>query len=754
MPATLPTPLAPIPEHKAKALVTLQFRSEWLQETEKAQRWLLKQFSRMEPILHAKPQESMIKVVADLHHENRGNFRKRYFAFKRGLDGKCFPFWEQMINRRDFPRPNGKRGLPVVFRDHWKGEQEKVSRLNDCGKQAHRSLMARLLAWRDNPTNSALVVPGYPAPPKLEEYCAETKRQVPRGWSYRNLIRYKPLKFESVYIKTGPKAAAGHLPNNLGTRTDLCYRRRLMIDDQVLDNKVVHLGNSGKPMRPECFNVLDQYTAHHEFTGMHLRRWDQEAGVERSLDQESCFWTVAMDLNHNGFRDDELGSTYVQELGTAHLPEWMWEELYNVTDGRVFYDQSGRFDQSMIAQTILGKGAKLATGNSRYKASIESSFHIIRTLAGNLRGSTSLNERDFGPEHNPALVRYCMGLYKAIDKLPKAERHQTWELLQFPFHTFPQFTKLMALVFKAANARRDHRIEGWSKCGFVLPGFINPFSELPEDEREPLTQQKLSLMDPHAANLIMELGERRDLTLSPVEAKELCISQAGKKIVRLGFPRIASILKNEWSYPRRLGGKRADSGIKVDKQYQLKIRDTHRFGDETLIYFAFATNDRGTEIPLSPGSEYMVFICPFAPDTAILKTLAGRYVGTVPMIPRIGSMDRAARLKQQGKINHYRSTLEAGPKRRHAEDVTEMEDMIQHNDRVTSGETTLTNDQLSKGRLDQARADFDEAEEAGIITIDPDDIEDWDAQASNASDSYVDQQKTGSVFAHNPALDD
>jgi len=754
MSTTLPATLSPLPEHKAKALVTLQFREAWNQESEQAQRWLLRQWSIMEPILHARPQEPMIRIVADAHRENFGNFRKRFFAFKGGLvEGKYSPFWEKMINRRNFPQRDGKRSLSTLFLDFWKGEQERVIRLNDCGKAALRNLLARRDAWAKNPGDTDLLIPGYTAPPPLTDFCSTMQRRVPKGWSYRNMIRKKPSRYANVYIKQGPKAASGLLPDNLGTRTDLRYRRRLMIDDEQPDHRVVHFGNQGKPMRPECFHILDQYTTVHEFTGMQLRRWDREKDVERGLDQESAFWTIALDLNRNGFRTDEQGTTYVQELGTAHLPPWLWEEIHSVTGGHVFFDQSGRFDQSMMAKSILGPGAKLSAGNSRYKGAIESSFHILRTMAGDLRGAISMKERDFGPEHNPALIRYCMGLFRKIEKMPREEQHAIWDLLRLPFHTFDQYGRLLHLVMRAVDARRDHKIEGWSKCGFVLPGFMNPFSDLPENERLPLTQHQLAKMPNQVAELIMEHGTRRDLILSPTEAKEFCLRTEGPAITKLGWPRIASVVRNEWAYPRRLGGKQAAKGIRVDSKQQLKVRDTNRFGDETLIYFAFATPDRGAEFPLDPSIGYNLFIPPFAPDIAIVKTLDGRYVGTVKKSDRVGSMDRAARLEQQGQIHHYRAILEAGPKRRHTEEVEEMADDVAHNAQVIEGGIRPGEDDIRTAKLDQARADYDEAEEAGIITLDPDEIDDFDAQAAAAAD-LGDDPSTGSVFGHNPQLDD
>lgn len=720
-------------------------------ETDEARKWVLDWVSILDPLRYAKGRVALFTEVARTTGDKPGNVKRRYYAWLDGVNGKCDPIWENLIDRARFPKP-GDHALDERFLEHWRGLRERAKRLNDGGRQAHRDLLAQLAQWEARPHDADAAIPGYLMPPARESYCGDARQRVPAGWSYRNLSRYKPTRFELLNVIVGPKAASAHLPSNLATRAGLAYRSILFSDDQDYDNRVASPYTRGENLRPQGFNVLDYLTGHFETYGIQFRRRDED-GKQRGINQEFYVWTVLADFVQNGFRDDDTGTRLIREHATAKgyvkldgYGDSFDEIIYHITGGRVSMDASGRFDQPMFAQMFFGGRGKQSAGNFRYKAPLESAFHAVRTRSAGLLGDTG-NRYQIEPESSDAVSAYERRLFKAIDKLPPSDRGAVYEMLRHPVHTQHEFSTLMHLVYRAVNARRDHDLEGWHACGFVVPAI--EFTLPGQTETGIVTRDQFALMPTDQQGVLETFGKWRGLHLSPAEARALCLAR-DKSIRKLSWSVAVAALPISWAYPKRRG---KEGGVKVTEKQTLVIRDPERFGPESLTYLAVVHRE-GQRIALRPGDQVFVHVCPFAPDEAIVMDLQGRYQGTVKLMARPCANDVEARLRNQGAINELAADLRRGSERRAEGELQRQRDLIEHNKRVLSGDLRPDPDALADARFRHEMNRVDEAAEDGVVIVEP--TTPWDdeipahhtpAPTTPGADIFA------NIFANNPELD-
>ena len=741
--------IQPLTPERAQLCIPLSQLEDFYQESAPARKFILDWICFLEPLRHAKGRSKLFALVADRIGDNAGNVKNRYYAWDAGLKGKCSPVWEKLVDRRAWPKP-GDKALDIRFLEYWRGLRETQKRLNDGCRQAHRDLLSDLASWEAAPHDRDRVIPGYTSPPARESYCITARQHVPSGWSYRNLARHVPRAVQLVNVIVGPKAASLYLPSNLGTRVGLEYREILFSDDQDYDNSVISGLNRGEAMRPQGFNTLDYLTGHFEMYGVQLRRRDAETGKRRGLDQEAYVWTILSDLIVNGFRDDARGTRLIREHATAKgytkqdgHGDSFDDVLHHITGGRVTLDASGRFDQSMFAQMFFGgSGGKQAAGNFKYKAPLESAFHRVRTQSAGLLGDTG-NRYQVTPEHNEAIDRYEMRLFKAIDKLPSSESALVYDLLRHHKHTFDEFLKLTHLVYRAVNHRRDHKLEGWASAGFVVPGYALPDPLDASAAPRIITREQFAVMETEQQHYINTFARDHTIVMTPSEARDLCRSR-DRAIAKLKPSLAITALPVSWAYPRRKG---KDGGVKVKPNGTLVITDPARFGSESLIYLAVAHMPDGSRVHLDTGSQYLVHICPFAPDEAWLLGLDGRYRGIVKLMPRVCGNDIETRLRNQGAINQYRADLTRDTVRRHEGRVAQGEEIIAHNERVVSGEIRPSEEAVATARYHHLHDIADAAEDDGIITVRP------DAPAPPSIPSNTNSDRFKNIFANNPNLD-
>lgn len=716
-------------------------------ESEEGRKSVLDWISALEPMRHIKGREKMFPIVAREIGEQTGTVKKRFYQYLHGVQGKCHPLWEEMIDRAKYPRRED-RGLDLRFVEYWKKLREDNKRLNDGGRQAHRDLLSNLRSWE---LGTGPSIPGYSELPERSSYCNTSKAYVPDGWSYRNLCRHQPRRINLVNVIQGPKAASALLPSNSATRAGIAYRQIIFSDDQDYDNAVVTSLNRGEAMRPQGFNTLDYLTGHFEMWGIQLRRRDEATGIKRGINQEFYVWTILADLMRNGFRDDHRGTTIIREHATAKgytkldgYGDSFDDVVNHITGGRVSFDHSGRFDQSMFAQMLFSGTGKQSSGNFRYKAPLESAFHRVRTQSAGLLGDTG-NRYQVNPEHNDAIDGYTERLFKAIDKLPVEKRHAVWDLLKHHKHTWGEFTTLMGLVYQAVNHRRDHKLEGWSNCGFILPGYSLADPMRPDAAPQIYTREQFALMAPEQRQYVQTFGRDHLITLTPAEAVALC-KHTDNKLVKLGRELAVSALPITWAYGMRNG---KTGGLTVKANGTLIVRDPMRFGEDSLTYIATVHTRDGGRDNLRPGESVLLHVCPFDPDEAICLSLDGRYRGFVKLLPTPCASDREARLRNQGMINQYHADVTRDSLRRQQPEIARGEAILAHNDRVLSGEIQPTDDQLHDERFRLANIIADQAHDDGLAAIQPD-PEDYSPEAPPITDN---SNLFANIFATDPELD-
>lgn len=731
---TTPTGLTHLTPSEARRMIPVDQLADFSRETNEGRAFVLNWIAVLEPLRHIKGRSSMFAVVGRTINEPEGTVRAKYYAYVDGLNGKCTPLWEQLINRSLFPKP-GQRAKDCRFVDFWQGLVEEVKRVKDGGRQAHRNLLTRLAMWEADPANPKLAIPGYQQPPARTSYCSRAHQWVPEGWSYRTLIKHKPAKVSLVNVIIGPQAAARHLPANLATRAGLKYREIVFTDDQDYDNEVTSYNNRGESMRPQGFNTLDYLTACFEAYGIQLRRRDEETGKRKGINQEFYEWTVLSDLMQNGFRDDDRGTRIIREHGTAKGRHEFDQILHHITGGRVWMDASGRFDAGMFAEMFFrGKGrATQAVGNFRYKAPLESAFHRLRTASGNLLGHTGLRY-DIAPEHAGAMDGYTRRLFKAIEKLPPEKREVVWNLARHHKHDWYEFAQLMAYTYEAVNSRRDHRLEGWEACGFIIPGYAVKNPAEPWQPPVIYTRDQFAALTPEGQHYVKTFGQNHNIILSPAEARAAC-RKTDRALAYLGREIVATAaLPIEWAYPRRRG--KDTGGVPVQQDGTLVIRDPERFGADALIYLGQLHTPDGDLIPLRPGDQYLVHVNPVNIDEALILALNGRYRGYLKLMPRPCANDIAARLRHQGEIARYKADVTRDGRRRAEPDIQRGRDIIEHNERLLAGDIAPSEEAIAEERARLSRIAELEAEEKGVVTVhhapdlastDPDEDEALDA---------------------------
>ncbi len=623
-------------------------------ETAACRREVLHWLAHLASLPDAKNRQRGFSAVAAATATSPSTVRRKYYAWRK-------QGWLGLVNRSRYPLP-GKNTLPAPFLTHWKTLLEQHQR-DDVGRQAHRVLLTQLDRWART-ADPAAAVPGYTAPPAADSWCGTARRHVPAGWSYRNLIRHQPRTINLVLRRRGPKAAAMHLPSNYTTRAGLKVLERVFFDDQEYDTKVVLPGKHGnsKPMRPMGFNALDHLTAKFVNHVIKLTRHDLDDGSKKQLNQRDFVWMVIATLQRAGYRDDSTGTAYIFEHGTATGYAGFDTLLNSVTGGRVTVHRSGRFGDPAFADMHF-RGQ--SSGNFKFKAPLESIFHLVRTHMAALPGPTG---RHFGakPEESHGLDSYgkkMLALYNSLD-------HHLAELVRFPFLTFPQFLALAHAIYTAIDTRTDHHLEGWQSAGFSAPEWRLG------DDTPWLPQSKFLDLPPDKQQLAADLIERRVRHMSPAEAYAQARQADRHKITHLDDSFIPALVPHDWAYP-----------VKVTKQHEIVIHDQLQ-DPEPMHYMARVQTPTGHSDNLQPGAQFRALLNPYHPDRLHLLDTAGRYIGVASRWVKPVASDTEAILRNQGAINQFRSEVTAPAKARAQGQAAGRQEMLTHNDRLTNSEPT------------------------------------------------------------------
>jgi hypothetical protein len=550
--------------------------------------------------------------------------------------------------------------IPAEFLDELQKRADANGRSRDM---AIRMLRAEWLAGKRIPGYGSfndwfpLAHPGRTLPRVPNEF--------PPGLSLRNLRRkLDPSAYRRTAQIQGLAAAAAHAPLVYKTRANLWPCSHVMFDDVWHDLFVTDRKQSGRPLE---FFAHDVFTARKIAFGWRMRSEDDN-GKAQGLTKKMTRMIVAAFLHTVGF--SPRGTTLVVEHGTTgittvknlDITEDLAALIHQVTDGLVTVSRSGMLGAAAHAGLYGGASG----GNSRHKASLEVSNKTVHALTAHLPGQTGTN-RDKRPEQLGALLDYNAEICTAAAQLPAPLA----QLLEFPLLSTEQFNRVLRELYTTLENFTDHRLEGWKAAGFVIPemhilgSWMTPaeIRNLPPEEREFCEQ-------------MLKRGKcrTRERTLSRIEAWRM----TAHDLIRITDGGImCRLLGDEFATRRKVSNSR------------FEFSDAE-LGDGKHRYHNRVTSATGGEFELLDGSEFLMTVNPFAPDTAWLRDLSGRYIGSVEKIltadpAEVGSVERAC-----GIAAKRHAELKAPLKARQIESARERTRLMEHNNRVleTAASTT------------------------------------------------------------------
>ena len=540
----------------------------------------------------------------------------------------------------------GTRGcncLPDVTRA-WIQDEITRSQRNDAVREVRRAVISQWRLWQRT-GDPQWAVPGYPCCPP------DAGRGYPAGWSYETFLRCQPGKYGTKLARQGTIAAYRALPSILSTCVGTRYLEYVFFDDEKPD---VHIRVPGfdRPMVPLCFHALDRLTRYPFEPHIRLRWYDTDAGTHKHLTQKEFVWYVIWMLCTQGYRTDAAGTTYVQEHGTAKV--WSNRELRTpngfhsfedalgaLTGGHARMDASGLFTKPAFAELMYGPQS---SGNPRFKAPIESSFHLWRTYSQNLIGQTG-KDIAHAPEENYGITKYEKRMVSDFAEFPLSIQ----EGIQSNYLTGIEFATVAGRIREALASRSDHRFEGWGEMNFMEP--VWRWSEDPVGvwrSRSELANLPQHLRE-HARHQQKQNPRLTDIIpWSPAVAKLSC--EQDPAIAKLSMRDAVHLIPTSWLKP-----------VRVRDRHEIHLTEDLMPGEE-LIYLPELTTPRGRTEYLQPGDELMVALNPLMPESVLVYDPSYQFLGTITRSVRTGrDMNQVEEmLKQRARL---KGALEAPVRR-------------------------------------------------------------------------------------------
>lgn len=528
-------------------------------------------------IAHGQTYETLARVATALGQPVK-TVRNRYYAFKRhGIFGLidrrlCGPkFWAGYRARQE-TCASLCPGLIALFRQL-------------CGRNQRNSKNAWLELvelWKDRDAQIAEIAqyadfPGWP--------------ELPRGWSYENLMRHAPSKFETVAARQGRFAATAHRSTVLTTRAGLWVGSHILFDDKWHDC-FVNTFAENQAGRPLEVYALDLYPAYKRSWGVRVRTKDQEGNYQGIAEHMTRMILAATLFNH-GY--SPRGTVLVTEHGTARIKASVAAKLHEISGGLITISESGMLGDASHSGQYAGK----QRGNPNHKAALESNNNLEHNRLQSIPGQTGRN-LDNRPEELDGRLDYNGELLAARATLPP----EIAALLDFPILELSQYTERMVKVYAAIADSRDHDLEGWIECGHIVQEYA--WGTTPVLETSLTPEQRAQIPALLSTGL---------LTARPVRMTRREVWERGAgELIRLPGAGVCAILGDDLA--REVRCTRGEFAIE-DKEIGPGV---FRFEQEI-------TDHEGRALMLREGEKYQAFINPFAPNTLFLRDAAGRYLG-------------------------------------------------------------------------------------------------------------------------------
>lgn len=512
---------------------------------------------------------------------------------------------------------------------------------------AIRSLRRDLKAWRQGDRSRA--IPGYTRPP-----ADDPATGLPHGWNEGNLYRYAPSKLELTAARIGPMAAGMHRLPVLTSRVGLAVGEFFLFDDHEFNLKVNFPGQS-RAMRPMMFGALDLLSGCLFGQGFRPTLWDDKEQKKSVLKESDFRWFVIHILLTHGYRaNTSTGTTFIVEHGTAAIREPFEKCLDQVTRGKVRVQRSGKISEPILKGLFPGQ----VRGNFKFKAGIETIFGLVDNEFAALPGQVGM-DRQHSPEELHGRDRENNQLLKAASLLPP----EVAAKLQMGFLNWDSFIAAALEVFDRMNARTDHKLEGWRKCGHVI------------DEWRPAAA--VDAWQPAAALLDFTSAERMAVGALLRSKPELSRSRFMSPAEVWGAGR-AQLRKLPLVLLPDLMGDEPGTLARVDKGLFRMQRD-----GEELIFQATINGH-----PLPAGEKFELFFDPFSPRAAVIVDATRKVLGVSPAYDRVSRSDGEGINHLLGTANHWQAESLAALKSRHGRIARREAARKAHNAQVLNGNTS------------------------------------------------------------------
>ena len=350
---------------------------------------------------------------------------------------------------------NKDKTLPPQFIDFWRGICGENKRPLDGTKGAYRRLIYEFYA-------GGATIPGYNKDwrgiweaehPEIEEpkQCPTHDKDLPKGWSYRNLMRYQPTKAQLALMRTGRKAAHGHQMPLLRDRSKLKPFQYIAIDDFWIDQEVIFMGGT-KPQVCRAIGLLALDVATGRDVAFFLKpRLTRADGTREGISRDEVRELLLTLFDVHGVPADYPVTLIVENAAAAISPD-VEESLRHATGGHVKIERTG-----IVHETLLSHGFKERGGKPQEKGWLESFIRLVHTTAGHFPGQTGSRYENL-PGDTAMTVHYVKQLIKRagadIDTLAR---------LQMPLLKFEEAQAAYIELLTLLSNRTDHQLQGFEK---------------------------------------------------------------------------------------------------------------------------------------------------------------------------------------------------------------------------------------------------------------------------------------------------
>lgn len=546
---------------------------------------------------------------------------------------------------------NAAPALPGRFIDYWKGLQ--MANQADKARSEWKALKRRWHCWRAGDTSKA--IPGYDTPPP-----ANPATDLPYGWDYSNLMRYRATKHQRTAFQQGRTAAADYRPFLLQTRVGLEVGQYYLWDDMWNNLKVI-APNKREPARLLQFHALDLASACSIARGYKPALKDEETEVKEGLKHREMIQFTCHVFTTIGYRKE--GSTQIVEAGTATIREEEAKWYYDLTGGKIKVERGVTSKDPMFAGIFEGA----SKGNPRFKTWLETFGGLIQNASSNILefpGQTGSNSRLDKPEESVGMEAYAKLMYDAKQTLPKEIQAK----ISLGFLPLNEAIFALESVTQFVNDRHDHELEGWRaaknfeqvwRMDETMPWQSwERLLDMPEDKRAATLAYVMS-----QKNLIWE---RRMSPLAVLRRGQAGFAKlpahAGAVVLR-GIPwREVSVRKN---------------------MIELMVPEVDP--DEPLHYEPILSDGNGAAVRLQQDSKWNARVNPFNPEVIFVYDAKDAYLGLCPRWNRVCRTDVEAMKRAYGRVHHAEAELAAEAARLGAKIIQKRIEDAETNARILGG---------------------------------------------------------------------